>query len=180
MPPEYDLYRLSETAGVLITAIATALLFWVTYRLWCLEKEAGVTSRAKLRAYVFVQVAICQIDNGKVGAKIKFRNFGATPAFKVKVRFDVVPESALSNLTLREPEPEFALAPGASMTISHAKSQDDFLKGDQIDRIHAVGRIDYVDSFGEVHRTNFKMRYVESAVTSDVGLQPTADGNDAN
>jgi hypothetical protein len=168
---------LFETSGVLITAIATALLTWVTYLLWRLGKEAGVTSRAQLRAYVFVQVAICKIDNGKVGAKIKFKNFGATPAFKVKVRFDVVPENALSNLTLCEPEPEFALAPGASMTVSHAKSENDFFEGG---RIHAVGQIDYIDSFGEAHRTNFKMRYVESAVTSDAGLQPTADGNDAN
>jgi hypothetical protein len=78
----------------IITAISTALLAIITWRLSSLAHEQSSTDRAQLRAYVF-QEAASLYDGGSLnpkpvvnrsdqpGVSFSIKNFGATPAYNV-------------------------------------------------------------------------------------------------
>jgi hypothetical protein len=163
--------------GEAITGIATVFLTLVTGLLVWMAYDQGRTTRAQLRAYVFIKSANCGLMEQTVVARIKFKNFGVTPAYKVAVHFALVPESAIANTKL-SPKAEIALGPGSEISISHGKPFDTFIKNGAIDRAHVIGRVEYRDTFDERRTTHFKMRYVTSD-TGD-GLEPTEDGNNAD
>jgi hypothetical protein len=168
--------------GEAFTGLFTVALTLATFLLGYLAWDQGRTTRAQLRAYVFIKSAGVGLNkaDGKVLAHLKFKNFGATPAFKLAVYFALVPESAIADTSI-SPKPEIALGPGADMSISDGKPFDTFIKpGPTVDKAHVIGRVEYNDVFGVRRTTNFKLRYVIGAETGVEGLEPTEDGNGAD
>jgi hypothetical protein len=140
--------------------------------------EGRKSSQRQLRAYMFIDAAGCTIADGKVSIKMRFKNFGATPAANVAIRFDFAPANELPELMSIAAKPTATFAPLGTMRIVHAKPIDDFLPVEQRGITLVIGRIDYTDSFGEQRWTNFKMRFIQSAATEIGGLEPTNDGNE--
>jgi hypothetical protein len=72
--------------GAAISGVATILLFGVTGGLVLVARRQYKTSRAQLRAYVFVESAeLRDLNVGETpSAIISVKNFGETPAYKVK------------------------------------------------------------------------------------------------
>jgi len=76
------LWRLANENNGTITAVATLLLTFVTGGLVWIGYRQITTSRAQLRAYVFVgEVKIIDPDGTEPQAQITLSNFGQTPAY---------------------------------------------------------------------------------------------------
>jgi hypothetical protein len=163
--------------GQAFTGLFTIALTVATFLLGYLAWKQWETSRAQLRAYVFIEKTYCRLKEADVVARLTFKNYGATPAFKVSIYFAFLPESAIPTTKLSS-KPEIAIGPGADISISDAKPMDTFLKpGSPVDRAHVIGRVEY-KTFGVRRTTNFKMRYVTTRHGAE-GLEPTEDGNEA-
>jgi hypothetical protein len=72
--------------GVAITGIATVFLTFITWRLVIVARDQSKTTRAQLRAYIFIhQGGIKLINNDTaIVADITLKNFGATPGYDFK------------------------------------------------------------------------------------------------
>jgi hypothetical protein len=86
---------IADAHNGLITAIATCLLAWITFRLATMEYETAITRRAELRAYIYGKGVKCRQDTNVIaytGATVvtgysfwlPYENFGATPAHKLR------------------------------------------------------------------------------------------------
>jgi hypothetical protein len=73
-----------ELHNALITAVATALLTVITWRLARLESESGETRKAELRPYFSVSAkGISLSADGRIFAYVEIKNAGQTPAFNI-------------------------------------------------------------------------------------------------
>ena len=72
--------------GGAITGIATVFLTFITWRLVIVARDQSKTTRAQLRAYIFIhQGGIKLINNDTaIMADITLKNFGATPGYDFK------------------------------------------------------------------------------------------------
>jgi hypothetical protein len=103
--------RFADTHNALITALATVLLSAITFGLILSGVDQQNTSRAQLRAYVFVDNAeITHIEDGAgvPEGHVFIKNFGQTPAYKVTsvagFAISVHPPPQNLNLTITEAE----------------------------------------------------------------------------
>lgn len=190
-----------------VTGIATALLTVVTIGWMFLAVEQNRTTRAQLRAYVFITAGgiqaadkdgvpydpPCSVCNGaKPVARIKIENSGQTPAYDVQIfgRMDVVawPIEAekLSALPYDEKISRSSLGPHASTfkyetlvsdRLLQAPEENDLKLGKQAIVIH--GEIRYRDVFGMEQRTKYRWFIGGAVGIRGVGLAVHEDGNDA-
>ena len=158
-----------EAGSELITAIATVLLFVVTYLLVKLGRSQDRTSRAQMRPYVFVHGLAFEREGTILKIKMGLKNFSsATPALAVRISMRVgggtrefLPtyppaaeaegkaRSIIGPNTLASYIPELDLP---ELTDEHWQN---FLDAKFI--LHFWGRIDYEDVFGESYFTEFRL-----------------------
>jgi len=151
-----------------ITALSTLLLFFVTGGLVWVAHRQYKTTRAELRAYVFVEGAhIEQIGVGESPvASINIKNFGKTPAYKLKhwasMGFHLYPlTAAVPKQKQDEISAERPLAPGGEFYARPAMGQPlnqktiDTMKKGGSHALFVVGEIFYEDIFHRKHWTKY-------------------------
>lgn len=108
----YSAWRLAKATdhwSALITAIATAVLAVITWRLITLGIEQGATTRAQLRAYLSVVIgpAVYQDRERELRfeAKPLILNNGSTPAYNVRysIRAAIMADTEAGNFVYTEP-----------------------------------------------------------------------------
>jgi hypothetical protein len=185
----YDKEISALTAVLLV--IVTGGLIWVGYRqIW--------TSRAQLRAYVFVAgVRVTNVVEGDdiPEAIVAIKNFGQTPAYKVVnvsgIAVDRYPVPPTVNLTIanvefRSPgrsrsdlgptQSEHAIT-SAGRTLTTAE-RTAIANGDGV--VIVYGEIRYIDAFGKRRRTKYRFM-----MGGPVGVRPggqlvaSEEGNEA-
>jgi hypothetical protein len=171
-----------------ITAIATALLTAITLGLVFLGVEQSRTTRAQLRAYVFIDSASLTdgptwpqapvpAQNGCPNSAIWIKNHGTTPAFKVRHWQNVTvspvnvdgtvppPAIAIDDKTVRDMS-QTAIGPGAQTHLGRNLGRA--LTPFEIQALGApntsfailvYGRILYEDAFGDEHVTDYCVGY---------------------
>ena len=169
----------------ILTLIGTLFIGWTFW-------ENHRTTRAELRAYVGVVKS--RVRHFEVGQNpqiaIQFKNSGATPARRVAMSsvffVGVADETAIAipELDPAEPASTSDIGPGTANSLRFvfpgaltAEQYDGIANGDYC--IYANGRIEYLDVFGRMHFTNFRVRQNPLAV----GLSKMiycAVGNEAN
>ena len=162
-----------------ITAVSTLLLAIITVGLGFIARSQYRTSRAQLRAYVGVETANYSVNLPKHEARVRIRNFGQTPAYKVacSIGIEIVAEFTPATDGKKARIPGLAtIYPQHSQTI---RRKVDFVApdGDGPVGIFVFGRIEYTDAFGDSRWTNFRFNadpQTGEMATSDEG------GNDAN
>lgn len=176
-----------------ITGIATILLVYVTYRLVYVAHEQSTTTRAQLRAYVFVngQKDIPPVFDSERGIIIWFvaRNSGQTPAYKVRqwLTTDLLPNaldapvphpSAIANTATA------ALGPNSELPLRafHPVPTDE-----QIIRLRngslticIWGELTYEDAFGQPHYSKFSYEIPIEKDDRVPGVRLARQGNEAN
>jgi hypothetical protein len=150
--------------GTLIIAAFTLLLGIATFLLWRatrnLVRGAERTAERQLRAYI--GILHYEIRNAKTGqhpeCDIAFKNFGLTPAYKVKVRnefkFIALPGRP-EDFAMTDPNPIAPLAPANETTLK--SKADNTLTQDEVDqleldvaRLFCFGEMTYEDAFGHM------------------------------
>lgn len=164
-----------ETAALCATLLLTALATYTAGRAArAAEKAVDVSSNAaqrQLRAYVLPSgVQISRFEAGMtVLARVKIKNFGQTPAYKLRVRlsylitsdlntksFPISPSNMRTNATYQGP---------GEHTIMQITDLDALTVGDVnaikagIRAIFIYGHIDYFDCFGLSHEGSFRFIY---------------------
>jgi hypothetical protein len=152
--------------GIAITAIAAILLTFVTGGLVWVGYVQLRTTRAQLRAYVFVESA--HIEGVAIGhtplANVTIKNFGQTPAFRLRQwarmgfqSFPLVgpiPKTAEDTITAERP-----LAPGGVFHVRLGRREIDSETITALQNgTHAIfiaGEIFYRDTFNRRHQTNY-------------------------
>jgi len=180
-----------------ITALSTVLLTLVTGGLVWIGHQQIATSRAQLRAYVFVSMGVVTNvvhGTGMPEAQVTIRNSGQTPAHDVIAlsgfAIDRYPPPATLNLIISDAEfsaparTREVLGPGGSSIsvipagrMLTAPEKASFASGTGI--IYVYGEIRYRDAFGRRHWT--KYRFMMGGPVGVRGGQLTAceEGNEA-
>jgi hypothetical protein len=174
-----------RSANGAITAVATVFLGFITWRLVILGIEQSRTSRAQLRAYVFLENAGIfdgptwpsapqPVAAGCPCSMIAIKNFGVTPAFNVRhwanVKFvAVTPDGHLQGGVLDAPAVLTGLGPSTipptgttrlSRNLGRAITPYEMgLMAAPAYAIIVYGKITYDDTFGEPHETNYCAGY---------------------
>jgi hypothetical protein len=167
-----DLLLLADKYNGLITATATALLAFITWRLSALAHEQSVTTRAQLRSYVFVSLAeFAHPPNDEIqpwDLRLVFKNYGETPAYNAVVYLDFAisdPKddgvSWASSATARVSEGINHIPPSEI----HTAHKPELINGIHNyrglsaagKRAYIWGRLEYFDAFGTPHFTKFQM-----------------------
>lgn len=131
------------------------------------------TARAELRAYISVDFSGTKTTRdpnsgaGFFSVDVEFQNCGKTPAYKLRPRGRLIPIDYPLPATYvfeKTPPPDgqsiITLNPGKGFVIPcqsmifTKESADQILSGTSV-RLYAVGEIEYVDTFGKEHHTNF-------------------------
>ena len=173
-----------------ITAIATFLLCIVTGGLVWLGWRQILTTRRQLRAYVHVASAAVRnsIDHKNAAVIIQFKNFGQTPAHKVRVWVGThVQEFPLKNSLPYQPAdlPVAAdvLAPTRESTIEIPFSPLNAWESAQINAgkgaFWAWGEITYKDIFYKAHATKFRFFCGGDNLPRGT-MSPDLEGNEAS
>jgi len=191
---------LMEKPPEAITAIATVFLAIITWRLVVLGREQGATTRAQLRAYVFVSEA--KIHNMVAGegdgeipvAQFTIKNTGQTPAYNlVNVSGFAIAEfpiTSIPNMVITDSHfpPELSrtpLGPGDhqisrvhgkyGMTLQHKAL---LASGKNI--AFAYGEIRYVDAFKRPQVTRYRFMIGGPVGVSQHGAMAVCgEGNEA-
>lgn len=204
------LYRVFDDPVALLTGglfIATIGLFIATYFLYDAAVRQGEdskravaitreTSKTQLRAYLSINDAIIYQMTGRSDLiiQIKVKNFGQTPAYKV--RSSIKSAYAPANVSPYDNEVEFGsrsiVGPTAEIEIQDIRP----LTVDKLEtvvsgtsRIFVWGTAEYEDAFGENRFFKFRARsgqaqviYAADGVTKRItfNLMPSPDGYEAN
>jgi hypothetical protein len=179
-----SLWQMGEAlnwAAAAITGIATALLVYATVRLVTLGREQSKTTRAQLRAYVFIELvefARPETDNGDNEhwyVHVVLRNFGSTPAYLTRARIEKEigaaskPDDVTLTLTANaENHAATVIPPGHIHTIRTTGLQNGLQTYLQYrnagNRSYVWGRIEYTDAFGEPHWLILQMLHYHGQV----------------
>lgn len=167
--------------GEAVTGIATILLAAITYMLVKLGQEQSKTSRAQLRAYVFVDGAGFQqppLGQNSWYIHLLIRNFGTTPAYAA-IPITQWEIGAHRNETTVFPigaaavaHPKTMIPPGHAHTIRiHCPPIGAGLdgwasQGAADHRAYLWGRVDYRDAFDMPHWAKFQMTCYFGTVSS--------------
>lgn len=173
------------------TAVATVFLTLVTGGLVFVGYRQIQTSRQQLRAYVFIEDALFQMNPGGGEAwyiHIAMKNFGSTPAYKatIKAEHSVMAPIADDALLPLGPQaktyPTLAIAPGNCPTVRihcpelMAGKASWALAAKSEKKAYVWGRIEYF-SFNQQRSTTFQMVCHFGAAANFTFCQ---NGNDAN
>jgi hypothetical protein len=175
---------------VAITALATVLLTFVTGGLVWIGYVQLRTTRAQLRAYVFISGA--HLENIGVGqipyAQLTIKNSGQTPAYKMTqwamVGIGKFPLETHPTTNESEPMPERPLPPQAEIPLQspkyktplNAEMLDELSKG--MLAIYVTGEIRYRDAFKKKCCTRYLL-YSGGSIGFSGQLAAYKDGNDA-
>lgn len=150
-----------------ITAISTALLAVITAFLAIIARGQYTTTRAQLRAYVFVGSATCVgTPNGRSYIAIQISNTGQTPAYELTItsRRIFMNYPIMSPLD-RSGERLYLGVIGPGFRASHILN-DDLFRSEEVDRLKAgtsavliYGRIEYRDAFRQARWTDYTFIY---------------------
>jgi hypothetical protein len=176
-PPFYG-YRLKVTDTLLVAV--TFLLFWATLALWLstrrLVKDAKRTAARQLRAYVNVANAVAKPDGDFFVYSIEVKNFGQTPAYKVRLRYVIeLRECPTMRPFIVPDDPKISVAVlPPTVPIHDAFRPRQVLGPNQRQRladgaaaIYIYGLITYEDIFESPQETEF--RYM---IGGNVGISP--------
>ncbi|HEY5048919.1 MAG TPA: hypothetical protein VII49_12970 [Rhizomicrobium sp.] len=178
----------ADENGAGVTALGTVLLFVVTGLLTWVAYDQGQTSRAQLRAYLFVETADIEWETPESipSANVKLKNFGQTPAKSVCHWMHVIygPNPRTNpfpdiDTSVKRPR---AFPPGAvsrtypRLTRALAPEEIQALaNGDAA--IYIRGKIEYVDVFGKDRWTVFCL-FTGGALGLTKQVAQHSDGND--
>lgn len=173
--PQYDigsamvwrLFGILDSINGVITAVATAFLAYITAKLADLGREQSETTRAQLRAYIFVDEA--RLENVDIGQQPRFvariKNFGQTPAYgfthSVSIGLFAVPLVELPPPMRQAGDPENSIGPGGSLAASVSYTGPPIAPA-LVQVIEAgtsaffvAGEIHYRDCFGRPQHTKY-------------------------
>jgi hypothetical protein len=177
-----------------VTGAATVFLTIITWRLVIVARDQSKTTRAQLRAYVFVyngQVNIVTIGATKTLAyklSIELRNFGQTPARKYTTWIDHAVRNVDDLPFTRPPTIDnrsgpTIMGPTASVTIEYATPFEigelDAVR-DAKKAIFIWGGCDYVDVFGCAHYFIFRFKISGHENQGAWRLRPHEIGEEGN
>jgi hypothetical protein len=128
------------------------------------------TARRELKAYVFLHTSrVFQLGpNGRPEARVTFKNYGKTPAYKVKLTLDCgwaasfenlpQPPSTAVDVSTLGPDAEFtANTNDPSIPVLSAEDYQSLIDGTQT--LYVYGTIRYEDAFGNQNRfQKFRLR----------------------
>lgn len=153
-----------------VTAVATAVLAFITRRLVKLGRDQSKTTRAQLRAYVYA-TPFRAFNVDKFGAPVQtyttIINKGATSAHKIQRWVGInllrgpVPENFEDLGPLKREEGTYVLPPdGQGFVIQKLRPITDGELADLMTetgdlQLYAFGKITYEDEFGNPHWTTF-------------------------
>jgi hypothetical protein len=156
-----------------ITAVATILLTFVTAGLVWIGIGQTNTSRAQLRAYVFVesaQVVNVIEGNGSPESHVVIKNYGQTPAYELVsvsgIAMDEYPPPPTLNLTVTEREfgtdgetmgpsdTSFSIIPSNAAPVP-PDIRAAIISGNWV--VYVYGEIRYKDVFGRRQWTKYRM-----------------------
>jgi hypothetical protein len=166
-----ELLRWSSEA---VTALATAALAIITWRLVTLSKEQSETTRAQLRAYLSVVIgsAIYQERDKELRfeAKPAILSNGQTPAYNVRysIKAEIMTNEIAANFIFTEPPdtPRSQANIGPKENRFTSRVIDEYVPDEQIADIllgngmalYVWGVVRYDDVFGRPHFTQFAQR----------------------
>lgn len=154
-------------AALMATIIGTVALIWTLI-------ETRVTSRNELRAYLHVDACAVAIGDsegliGKAVSVVAVKNVGATPAHSVIHWCDIAVDVIAKNEWMKAPAKlerinHSALHPGGHITADRSTRRA--LTPKTIEAIElgkkavfVFGAIEYIDVFGNEHRTDYRYFY---------------------
>ena len=189
--PSFFGYRLKITDTLLV--LFTAGLFIATYFLWRatknLVKGAEETAERQLRAYIFLDGAVCTATAPAPAFVMTFKNFGQTPAKKGSYWIDSAidsPEATHFRKSSRRISGDFQLAPNSIIQIHELNTEPEQLTlfPEQVIAFNEgriaffiFGCFEYTDAFDKRRMTNFRVRYDCYTATKGV-LANCHGGND--
>jgi hypothetical protein len=169
--------------GNAITAASTFLLLIVTGLLGLIAYRQYTTTRAQLRAYIFVESASIQdqatppnvpvpASSGCPFSRVIIKNFGQTPAINVR-HFSAITVCQAGTDDTACPSPPDSLIKAAAATVigPAATTSSDSNLGRALtpyevaalltvgQALYVYGRITYEDVFGRRHETTYRLGY---------------------
>lgn len=195
--PEKDWMHELKTDPI---ATFTGLLFAATVLLWLATRKlvisAEKSAEKQLRAYVVIDwgaILLNSPSQGKVTAWIRLKNFGVTPAYKLKAwnLFHRKTTSEMPFSASREFENESIVGPGGTINLSSTLA----ISTEQLQEINdktfsffVWGRVEYVDIFKKSRFFTFKgimngplgTVVVDGVRAEGWGLRSTPSGCDAD
>jgi hypothetical protein len=171
----------------LVFSGAAAVAAWLTVR------TMKRTAERQLRAYVFpVHVRMENFGPGLAPtAKITVRNTGQTPAYKLQVvtgillmklpytgKFPTLTHGKKSSKSALGPGMETNPKPQRSTSLTDAEHSSIL---SEKTALYVVGRIDYLDAFGEPRFTRLRLEFGKTnALRGDGSLSICPDGNESD
>jgi hypothetical protein len=167
------------------TTIANIFLVFITGGLVCVGLLQVSTSRAQLRAYVFVSSG--QISSlGQAGilkVRLVVQNFGQTPAYKTSVWLEMIEAAfpaepsvfAADDIKVKN----LTLGPGGQNAVSIGRPDWPGKTFLSTEAFYVYGRIEYLDCFNRKQKTNFRLYKGGPSGVSGADLNFATDGNQA-
>jgi hypothetical protein len=178
----------------MVTGVATALLAIITALLACIASDQIKTTRAQLRAYVWVPESSINdvLGTVKVRATLKIQNSGQTPASEVtqwgRLGYGPYPLGQIIHQLEGGPESAFSsksyLGPGGSLFLEpiadrlYSPQEIASIKA-KTGAIYVWGEIKYRDAFRRDQSTKFVLFKGGDVGTSGQNLSSYRDGNEA-
>jgi len=181
--------HLIQIAILTFVALYTVLTF-------CLLLTSRDTEQRQLRAYMGIEFGAVLLDSpmgGAVTAWLRFKNYGATPAYKLTAwhKFDGLPTNESPFPQRGTSENQTVLGPSATINMdSTLKINPDELQAVKNKNLSFFvwGRIEYIDAFKNSRYFDFKARMngepqtvmIDNEKAKGWGLNPVVNGFDAN
>jgi hypothetical protein len=175
--------------GVGITAIATLLLTFVTAGLVWTARLQILTSRAQLRAYVYVESAqISLVAGAAPKTQVNIKNYGQTPAYKFRLLAGIAGGQSFETLPPATGDSRGilgVLAPSGTfqwfMEAPGILTQPDFdLLATGAATLFVYGEVTYEDAFGKPHRLKFRTMVGGVAGVGSKQLASCPEGNESD
>jgi hypothetical protein len=180
--------------GDALIALFTIILGIATWLLWratqSLVKGAEKTAERQLRAYVFLENAFFETTGADTWAmSYRIKNFGQTPAHKVKVAYIAkVVEWKGEKTEIPQPDIDGGMAFGSMAPSGDFVDDDVHFNGEcslhdlnsRAKAIYLVGVIKYIDVFEVSRWTRFQYYFGGDVGTSGKEMFADDKGNDAN
>ena len=174
----------------IFTIVLAVFTVWLAISTDRLVSEAKTSGERQLRAYVLVDNArVKDVEIGKLPvACLQLKNFGQTPAYKVRHRIEInfsefPPVSDIPLLETGKNFPKMLIGPGGHIDairyLDQPVAESDLeALGRKNFAIYVLGTIDYKDAF-EVKRTTHYLFFTNGSQPEGI-LAPYVTGNDAS
>lgn len=176
--------------GVAITALATILLTFVTAGLVWMGYRQIATSRAQLRAYVFLESGeiIDAVAGGQPKAHIVVKNYGQTPAYKFRLVGGMGVAESFATLPPPTGDPHGTLgvlAPTGTfhwfMAAPGVLSNDLYAElADGRKTLYVYGEVHFRDAFGNPRTRKYRTMFGGVAGIQSNHLASCQEGNEAD